>query len=141
MLSGPGPTLPARKLTQIAKLDLIRMPDAAYLETREKNSAAKRWVEANQSLVLEAETPEIVRHQNLVRAKCSRLQGFLGSSADVMVVCTALELNFKENQVNSGVRHVVVAIDGQLEAACFTMGIERISPKAFVQLYASTPLP
>ena len=58
-----------------------------------------------------------------------------------MLVCTAMELNSGEEQSRSGVRHVVVALDGQLEAACFLMGIETISPRAFVQLFASSPLP
>ncbi len=140
VLSGPGPTLPGRKLTQLAQMNLIRMPDAVHLEATKKNSAAKQWLARNNDSVVVAETPEIVRHQAVVRERCSSLKGFLRSAADVMVVCTALELNKIERRVESGVRHVVVAVDGQLEAACFTFGIDRISPNAFVQLFGSAPL-
>ena len=141
VLSGPGPSLPPSKLNQLARLKLLRMPDGAYLEARVKDSKAKRWVEANIDLVVLPETPSIIRHLSAVRAKCTALKGFLGSLADVMVVCTALELNEQERRTGTGFRHVVVARDGQLEAACFLMGIDRISPAAFVQVFASTPLP
>ena len=140
VLSGPGPVLPGRKLSQLVQINLIRMPDAAHLEASKKDSASKKWLARNRDSVVVTETPDVVKYQSVVREKCSRLRGFLGSAADVMVVCTALLLNHREDQSGSGVRHVVVAVDGQLEAACFTLGVERISPRAFVQLFASTPL-
>ncbi len=140
VLSGPGPKLQTRKLTQLKEHDMIRDPYSVYLEARQKDTTVKEWVERNRQGVIFSEAADVVRHVNLVRGKCASLTGFLSKVADVMVVCAALELNSQFESRGMEARYVVVALDSQLEAACFTFAIDRLSPNAFVQLFASTDL-
>lgn len=140
VLSGEGPSLPGRKLTQLAKMQMIKVPEAVYLEVRKKDNKVKEWIEKNRSLVLVTASSSITRLVRHVQTKCSDFSVFSSSTADVMVACTALALNNQAKHSNSDTRYVVVATDGELEAACFVLGIERISPRAFVQLFASTKI-
>ena len=41
VLSGEGPSLPGRKLTQLAKMQMIKVPEAVYLEVRKKDNKVK----------------------------------------------------------------------------------------------------
>ena len=139
-LNRPGPVMQATKLTQIANQERLRVPSSVIVEASQRPGTTRDWLDRNRQQIEIVETTAVTKHVPRIRRECHQFTGFLSSVPDVMVVCSALALTESALESNDNTEFVVVATDGQLEAACFAMGIQRLSPSAFVHTFASLAL-
>lgn len=140
VLNRPGPVMQATKLTQLANQGRLRVPSSVIVEASQRPGTTRNWLYRNRQAVEVVETTNITAHIPRIREECDQFSGFLNSVPDVMVTCAALELYERARSSKDHTDFVVVATDGQLEAACFALGIQRLSPAAFVHTFASMAL-